>query len=71
MYQAIYAKKAAKKQTAALTVRNAYFGGTIESKVDVEGRGKIKQRKLKIEGEMSYLNDKEAIDAWESNRHSS
>lgn len=36
--------------------------------MDVEGGGKIKRGKLKMEGEISYLNDKEAIDAWESNR---
>jgi len=69
VYQATYTKEAAKKQMAALTVHNAYFGDTIESKVDVEGGGRIKRGKLKMEGEISYLNNKEAIDAWESNRH--
>jgi hypothetical protein len=68
VYQTTYTKEAAKKQIAVLTVHNAYFGDTIESKVDVEGRGRIKRGKLKMEGEISYLNDKEVIDAWESNR---
>ncbi|OCK87972.1 uncharacterized protein K441DRAFT_690860 [Cenococcum geophilum 1.58] len=68
VYQVTYTKGAAGKQMAALTVRNAYFGGTVESKVGVEGGGRIKQGRLKMEGEIIYLNDKEAIDAWESNR---
>jgi hypothetical protein len=52
----------------ALTVHNAYFGDTIESKVDVEDGGRIKRGKLKMEGEINYLNDKKATDAWEPNR---
>ena len=43
VYQAIYTKEAAKKWTAAWTVHNAYFGGTIGSKVDAKDGGKIKQ----------------------------
>lgn len=68
VYQTTYTKEAAKKQVAALTAHNAYFGDTIESKVDVEGGGRIKRGKLKMEDEISYLNDKEVIDAWESDR---
>ncbi|OCL07757.1 arad-like aldolase/epimerase [Glonium stellatum] len=68
VYQAIYTKEAAKTQTAALIVHNAYFGSTIEGKVDIEDGGKIKKGKLKMEGEVSYLSDKEATDAWDSNK---
>lgn len=68
VYQTTYTKEAAKKQMVALMVHNAYFGDTIESKVDVEGGGRIKRGKLKMEGEISYLNDKEVINAWESDR---
>ena len=68
VYQTTYTKEAAKKQMVALMVHNAYFGDTIESKVDVEGGGRIKRGKLKMEGEISYLNDKEVMDAWESDR---
>ncbi|OCK81718.1 hypothetical protein K432DRAFT_433966 [Lepidopterella palustris CBS 459.81] len=68
VYQAIYTKEAAKTQTAALTIHNAYFGGTFEGKVDVEGGGKIKQGKVKSEGELKYLSDREAADTWETNR---
>ena len=68
VYQTTYTKEAAKKQMVALMVHNAYFGDNIESKVDVEGGGRIKRGKLKMEGEISYLNDKEVINAWESDR---
>ncbi|KAJ4286095.1 hypothetical protein N0V90_013444 [Kalmusia sp. IMI 367209] len=68
VYQAIYTKEAAKAQTAALTIRNAHFGHIVEGKIDVEGGGKIKSAKVKAEGDLQYLNDKEAHDAWESNQ---
>ncbi|KAF2501439.1 hypothetical protein BU16DRAFT_199879 [Lophium mytilinum] len=64
--QAIYTKEASKTQTTALTLRNAYFGVAVEGKVDVEGGGKIKSGKLKMEGELKYLSDKEAAEAWSS-----
>jgi len=68
VYQAIYTKEAAKTQTAALVLRNAYFGANVEGKVDVEGGGKIKAGKVKVEGELKYLSDREAGEAWESMR---
>jgi hypothetical protein len=68
VYQAIYTKEAAKAQTAALTIRNAHFGHSVEGKVDVEGGGKIKSAKVKAEGDVKYLSDKEAHDAWEANQ---
>ncbi|KAF2192212.1 hypothetical protein K469DRAFT_620246 [Zopfia rhizophila CBS 207.26] len=67
VYQAIYTKEAAKTQTTALTIRNAYFGHVVEGKIDVEGGGKIKPAKVKAEGELKYLKDNEAHDAWEAN----
>ena len=66
VYQAIYTKEAASTQTAALMLRNAHFGYVIEGKVDVEGGGKIKSAKVKTEGDIKYLSDKEASDAWTS-----
>ncbi|KAF2752191.1 arad-like aldolase/epimerase [Sporormia fimetaria CBS 119925] len=68
VYQSVYLKRAAKTQTAALTIHNAYFGHTVEGKVDVEGGGKIKSAKVKPEGSLKYLTDKEAHDAWEANQ---
>lgn len=68
VYQAIYTKEAAKVQTTALTIRDAHFGATIEGKVDVEAGGKIKSAKVRPEGDLSYLIDKEAHDAWETNQ---
>ncbi|KAF2692001.1 hypothetical protein K458DRAFT_354195 [Lentithecium fluviatile CBS 122367] len=68
VYQAIYTKEAAKAQTTALTIRNAHFGHSVEGKVDVEGGGKIKSAKVKAEGDIKYLSDKEAHDAWEANQ---
>lgn len=70
VYQAIYTKENAKAQTAALTIRNAHFGHVVEGKVDVEGGGKIKSAKVKAEGDLQYLNDKEAHEAWEANQSS-
>lgn len=66
VYQAIYTKEAAQAQTTALTVRNAHFGHIVEGKIDVEGGGKIKSAKVKAEGDLKFLSDKEAHDAWES-----
>lgn len=68
VYQAIYTKEAAKTQTAALTIHNAHFGHVVEGKVDVEGGGKIKSAKIKTEGDVKFLKDNEAQDAWESMR---
>jgi hypothetical protein len=66
VYQAIYTKEAANTQTTALTIRNAHFGHIVEGKIDVEGGGKIKSAKVKAEGDIKYLKDNEAHDAWES-----
>jgi ribulose-5-phosphate 4-epimerase/fuculose-1-phosphate aldolase len=68
VYQAIYTKVAAQAQTTALTIHNAHFGHVVEGKIDVEGGGKIKSAKVKAEGDLKYLSDKEAHDAWESNQ---
>ncbi|KAF2110499.1 class II aldolase and Adducin N-terminal domain-containing protein [Lophiotrema nucula] len=68
VYQAIYTKEAAKTQTLALTIRNAHFGHVVEGKIDVEGGGKIKSAKVKAEGDIKYLSDREAHDAWEANQ---
>jgi hypothetical protein len=67
VYQAIYTKEAAKAQTSALTIRNAHFGHVIEGKVEVENGGKIKS-KVKAEGDIKYLSDREAHDSWEANQ---
>lgn len=66
VYQAIYTKEAAQAQTHALAIRNAHFGHIVEGKIDVEGGGKIKSAKVKAEGDLKFLSDKEAQDAWES-----
>lgn len=66
VYQAIYTKEAAKAQTAALALRNAHFGHIVEGKIDVEGGGKIKSASVKAEGDITYLNDREAHDTWEA-----
>jgi hypothetical protein len=66
VYQAIYTKDSAQAQTTALAIRNAHFGHTVEGKIDVEGGGKIKSAKVKAEGDLTYLSDSEAHDAWES-----
>jgi len=68
VYQAIYTKEAAKTQTLALTLCNAHFGAAVEGKVDVEGGGKIKSGKVKTEGDLKYLSDKEAAEAWATMR---
>ncbi|KAF1975580.1 arad-like aldolase/epimerase [Bimuria novae-zelandiae CBS 107.79] len=68
VYQAIYTKQAAQAQTTALTIQNAHSGHTLEGKIDVEGGGKIKSAKVKAEGNLKYLSDNEAHDAWESNQ---
>jgi hypothetical protein len=66
VYQAIYTAEAAKTQTTALAIHNAHFGHTIEGKVDVQGGGSIKSAKVKTEGDLKYLSDKESTDTWES-----
>ncbi|KAF2709443.1 hypothetical protein K504DRAFT_406591 [Pleomassaria siparia CBS 279.74] len=65
VYQAIYTKEAAKVQTTALTTQNAHFSRIVEGKVEVENGGRIKS-KVKAEGHLKYLSDKEAHEAWES-----
>ena len=67
MFQSIYTKEAAKAQTAALSLRAAFFGETLDGKVDIEAGGKIKSGKVKSEGEVKYLSEREASDAWEMN----
>ncbi|KAF2007211.1 hypothetical protein P154DRAFT_528879 [Amniculicola lignicola CBS 123094] len=69
VYQAIYTKEAAKVLTTALTIHNAHFGHTVEGSVDVQGSGKIKSAKIKTEGEVKYLSDKDLTDAWEAISH--
>lgn len=66
VYQAIYTKEAAKVQTAALTIQNAFTGYAVEGKVDIEAGGKIKSGKAKAEAGLHYLSDKESHDTWES-----
>ncbi|KAF2476611.1 uncharacterized protein BDR25DRAFT_210216 [Lindgomyces ingoldianus] len=66
VFQAIYTKEAAKTQTTALTIRNAHFGHIVEGKIDLEGGGKIKSAKVKAEGGLKYLSEKEAHDACEA-----
>lgn len=68
VYQAIYTKEAAKAQTTALTIQNAFFNHTLEGQVDIEGSGKIKSGKAKGEGDLKYLSEKQAHDTWESIR---
>ena len=66
VYQAIYTKEAAKAQTTALAIHNAYFSHTLEGKIDIEAGGRIKSGKAKGEGDLKYLNDKQSHDAWKS-----
>ncbi|KAF2856599.1 hypothetical protein T440DRAFT_383478 [Plenodomus tracheiphilus IPT5] len=66
VYQAIYTKEAAKVQTTALTIQNAFTGYAVEGKVDIEAGGKIKSGKAKAEGGLHYLSDRESHDTWES-----
>lgn len=66
VYQAIYTKEAAKAQTAALAIHNSHFGYKVEGKVAVEDGGKIKSAKAKGEGDIKFLKDNEAHDAWDS-----
>lgn len=65
VYQAVYTKEAARAQTTALTIRNAHFGHVVEGRIDVEGGGKIKSAKVKAEGDVRGLSEREASDAWE------
>jgi hypothetical protein len=66
VYQAIYTSEAAKTQTTALTIHNAHFAHTVEGKVNVEAGGKIQSAKVKGEGDLKYLKENEAHDAWET-----
>ncbi|ORY10675.1 class II aldolase and Adducin N-terminal domain-domain-containing protein [Clohesyomyces aquaticus] len=66
VFQAIYTKEAAKAQTTALAIRNAHFGRTVEGNVDVEHGGKIKSAKVKAEGDLKYLTDRQARDTSEA-----
>ncbi|KAF1365841.1 arad-like aldolase/epimerase [Lizonia empirigonia] len=66
VYQAIYTKEAAKAQTTALAIQNAYFGHTLEGKIDIEAGGKIKSGKAKGEGDLKYLTEKQAHATWEA-----
>ncbi|TID16172.1 Acyl-CoA dehydrogenase family member 11 [Venturia nashicola] len=67
-FQAIYTVEAAKVQSQAILMQNAYFGSVVEGKVDVEAGGKIKSAKVKGEGEIKYLSDRETADAWVFNK---
>jgi hypothetical protein len=66
VFQAIYTREAARAQTTALAIHNAYFSHILEGKVDIEAGGKIKSGKAKGEGELKYLTEKQAHDTWES-----
>ena len=66
VYQAIYTKEAAKIQTTALTIQNAYTGYSLEGKVDIEGGGKIKSGKATADSGLKSLSDRESHDSWES-----
>jgi hypothetical protein len=68
VYQAIYTAEAAKVQSMALLTHNAYFGATVEGKVDVEGGGKLTKTKVKNEGDVKYLSDREMSDTWAFSR---
>jgi ribulose-5-phosphate 4-epimerase/fuculose-1-phosphate aldolase len=68
VYQAIYTAEAAKVQTNAILTHDAYFGAAVEGKVDVESGGKIKSAKVKTEGSIKYLSEKETGDAWAFSR---
>ncbi|QDS70566.1 hypothetical protein FKW77_010500 [Venturia effusa] len=68
IFQAIYTVEAAKVQSRALVMQNAYFGSVVEGKVDVEAGGKIKSAKVKREGEIKYLSERETADSWAFNK---
>jgi ribulose-5-phosphate 4-epimerase/fuculose-1-phosphate aldolase len=69
VFQSIYTVEAAKIQTDAIVMHNAYFGHALAGKVDVEGGGKIKGAKVKSEGgKIKYLSSREAGDAWDMNK---
>ncbi|KAF2425827.1 hypothetical protein EJ08DRAFT_638415 [Tothia fuscella] len=70
VYQAIYTAEAAEVQLNAITIHDAHFGRTVEGQVDVgeHGSGKIKSAKVKTEGKIKYLSDKEVGDAWAFSR---
>jgi Class II Aldolase and Adducin N-terminal domain len=70
VFQAIYTVEAAKVQSQAILMQNAFFGSVVEGKVDVEAGGKIKSAKVKGEGEIKYLSDRETADAWAFNKES-
>jgi hypothetical protein len=68
VYQAIYTNLAARVQTQAVALRSAFFGASVEGKVDVQGSGKISGAKVKVDAEVKGLSDKEVRDSWEANR---
>ncbi|KAK3078844.1 hypothetical protein LTS18_006487 [Coniosporium uncinatum] len=65
VYMAVKTREAAVAQMRALAVGAAYWGGTVEGKVNVEGGGVIKNGKVKREGEVRYLDAKEVKDSAE------
>jgi ribulose-5-phosphate 4-epimerase/fuculose-1-phosphate aldolase len=68
VFQAIYTAEAAKVQSMAMLTHNAYFGATVEGKVDVDAGGKLKGGKVTNEGDIKYLSEREVGDAWAFNR---
>lgn len=67
-FQAIYTVEAAKVQSQAILLQNAYFDSVVEGKVDIEAGGNIKSARVKGEGEIKYLSDRETADAWAFNK---
>ncbi|KAF2205963.1 arad-like aldolase/epimerase [Delitschia confertaspora ATCC 74209] len=68
VYQAIYTKESARVQSTASQDRAAHTRYTIDGKWDMEHGGKMKSVKIKSEGDLKYLSEKEAHDTWESLR---
>jgi hypothetical protein len=68
VFQAIYTAEAAKVQTKALLTHDAYFGATVEGKVDADAGGKLKGAKVKNEGDVKYLSEREMADTWAFSR---
>jgi len=66
VYMAIYTVQAAKIQTSALLLSNAYFAGKIEGNVDSDNGGKIKNGTIKNPKEPHYLSGREVKDATEA-----
>jgi ribulose-5-phosphate 4-epimerase/fuculose-1-phosphate aldolase len=71
VYQAIYTVEAAKAQTNAILLHDAYHGRAMEGKVDVQGGGKIQNGKVKNEGkDIKYLSGSEVDGTAQFNRDS-